>query len=176
MSDDFMGNLGSAFGGLVDSLSQTGLVPKDDPAVKLLGAQKEVSNLKKQEAEIYAEIGRQAFAAAPETYAQGDKLRLIQSNLADAEGKLNALKQELDEAKRAEEEARKAEEEARRAREAAGAATRCQSCGNQNPEGTQFCQECGTKLGAPAKAFCTSCGAELTAGARFCGACGTRQE
>ena len=171
MGSKIFGDLGSAFGGLVDGLSKTGLIPKDDPAVKLLSAQKDVSELKKQEDSIFAAIGRQAFDAAPDAYGQRDKLRLIQANISEAEEKVKVLQQELDEAKRAEEEERKA-------KEAAESATRCPSCGNQNPEGTHFCQECGTKLGVvqAARVFCTSCGAELQFGARFCGGCGAKQD
>ena len=59
------GNLGDTLGGLVSGLAKSGLAPKDDPAVKLLNAQSEVSDLQKQEAEILVEIGRQAFAQNP---------------------------------------------------------------------------------------------------------------
>ena len=53
--------------------------------------------------------------------------------------------------------------------------TPCSACGAANPEGTNFCQQCGAKLGPPAASFCTSCGAKLAAGAPFCGACGAKQ-
>jgi DNA-directed RNA polymerase subunit M/transcription elongation factor TFIIS len=174
----------------------------EGPSAGILSAQKEISDLKKQEETLFVEVGRQAFAANPDGYAQSDELKRIQSNIRDSEEKLEALQREAEEAQRAAEEARRAKEEADAATrcpscgsqnpegtkfcqecgtklgapaEEAGSATRCPSCGNQNPEGTKFCQECGTKLGAPAQAFCSTCGTELQAGARFCVSCGAQQ-
>src|SRR5262245_54842426 len=46
---------------------------------------------------------------------------------------------------------------------------RCPSCGVENPEGTKFCEECGTKLAR----VCPSCGQEVRPTAKFCGACGS---
>ena len=94
-------------------------------------------------------------------WPRSDKLKLIQSNIASVQAKLNAAKAE----QQAKEQAEKEEK----------AACTCPSCGHENPEGVKFCQECGTKLGGSAKKHCTSCGAELTPGTRFCGECGARQ-
>ena len=50
------------------------------------------------------------------------------------------------------------------------------------PPGTNFCQECGTRLTQPvqqapaAKRFCPNCGTEVIAGHRFCSGCGTKME
>lgn len=58
----------------------------------------------------------------------------------------------------------------------------CPNCGAYNPEGTNFCQECGTRLTQPvqqapaAKRFCPNCGTEVIAGHRFCSGCGTKME
>jgi class 3 adenylate cyclase/tetratricopeptide (TPR) repeat protein len=46
---------------------------------------------------------------------------------------------------------------------------RCPSCGAENAEGMNFCEQCGTALGWP----CPSCGHELKPTAKFCGKCGT---
>src|SRR5262245_1473457 len=46
---------------------------------------------------------------------------------------------------------------------------RCLSCGGENPEGMNFCEECGAKLART----CPSCGQEVRSTARFCGGCGT---
>lgn len=165
MGNDLFGNLGGGLGGLVKGLSS--IMPQDDPAVKMMNAHTQVSDLQKQEQQLYAQIGRMAIEqygmdAFGET---AEKLRLVQSNLQIANKELNAQK--------AEQEAAKAEEEARRrAEEEAAAAFRCPSCGHINPEGTKFCQECGAKIGASA---CVSCGAPLPPGSRFCGECGARQ-
>lgn len=47
----------------------------------------------------------------------------------------------------------------------------CGSCGNENPDGTRFCGQCGTA--AAATWACGSCGNENPAGTRFCGHCGS---
>ncbi len=54
MANDFL----SGLGGLVKGLS--GFMPQDDPAVQMLNSQTQVNDLKKQEADIYAEIGKAA--------------------------------------------------------------------------------------------------------------------
>lgn len=159
------GGLGGSLGGLVKGLSS--IMPQDDPAVKMMNAQTEVSSLQKQEQDLYAEIGRKAVQMyGIDTFGDtANKLKLVQANLQTAQEALNATK--------AQQAAAKAEEDARRqAEEAAAAALRCPSCGHTNPEGTKFCQECGAKIGASA---CVSCGAPLQAGSRFCGECGARQ-
>ena len=45
------------FGGLIKGLS--GFMPQDDPDVKLMSAQSDLSDLQQQETAIYADIGRQ---------------------------------------------------------------------------------------------------------------------
>lgn len=153
-----LGNLGGALGGLMGGLAKSGLVPKDTTEGKLLVAHTELSDLKKQEDELLIEIGRQAYEQNPSIWPQTDKLKLIRSNMAEAEATLNEAKQ--------------AQEQAEAAKAADDAVGRCSSCGHKNPEGIKFCQECGGKLGA---VFCTGCGATLAAGTRFCGECGASQ-
>lgn len=161
MGNDLLGGLGSSLGGLMKGLS--GFMPQDDPAVKLMNAQTEVGDLKKQEEALYAEIGRQAVQAyGPDSFGDtANKLKLVQSNLHSAQAKLDATKSEQE----AKAQAEKAEK----------AACTCPDCGHENPEGTKFCQECGAKLGASGNSHCTSCGAQLAPGTRFCGECGARQ-
>ena len=151
MGNDLFGGLG----GLMKGLS--GLMPQDDPNVKLMNAQGDLDGLKKQENELYVEIGKLAYqrdgaAAWP---GQAEKLNLVQMNIADAEEKLGLAKQQ--------------KSEAEQAKKTADAASCCPACGHQNPEGTRFCQECGGKLGG---LVCTQCGAALSPGTRFCGECG----
>ena len=161
MADLFsgLGNMGG-LGDLVGGFSK--MMPQDDPNVKAFNAQKELADFQKQEADVFEQIGRKAFeqngaAAFP---AEAEKLKLIQSNIAATQEKLNATQNEA--------------KAAQAAQQQADAARTCSSCGHYNPEGVNFCQECGTKLGAPAKMFCGSCGAENPAGTRFCGGCGAK--
>ena len=161
MADLFggLGNLGG-LGDLVGGFSK--MMPQDDPNVKAFNAQKELSELQKQESDVFAEIGRKVYeqngmAAFP---AEADKLKLIKSNIAAAQEKLDAMQNE---AKTAE-----------AAQQQADQARTCPNCAALNPEGVKFCQDCGTKLGAPAKAFCGQCGTENPPGTKFCGSCGAK--
>lgn len=45
---------------------------------------------------------------------------------------------------------------------------KCPACGGSNPEGKQFCGDCGTRL----VVRCGQCGAESVVGKKFCGDCG----
>lgn len=70
-------------------------------------------------------------------------------------------------------------------------AVKCRSCGKANPDGTSFCQFCGTRMGeaglpparaekiaapsgADAAGHCPSCGSDNPSGTNFCQMCGTR--
>jgi hypothetical protein len=158
MANDLFGNLGGIFGSIAKSV-----MPKDSPDGKLLSAQSDLSSLREQESDILLEIGRAAYEQNPSVWEQDGKLRLIRANIAEAQSVLDAAEAE-----------KKAAEAAKKA---ASDALTCPNpeCGHINPEGVKFCQECGTKLGAPAKTFCTTCGAELAPGTRFCGSCGAKQ-
>jgi len=155
-----LGGIGDAIGDLVDGLSKG--MGAADPDGKIAAAQAQITGLRQQETAMLAEIGRQAFAANPLGYEQGEDLRRLQAEIAAATERLTALQQE-------EEHARLARENAKAS---ADAAIHCPACGCQNREGTRFCQECGAKLD---RAFCVACGGALTPGARFCGACGAKQ-
>jgi len=155
MAGDFLGGLG----GLMKGLS--GFMPQDDPAVKMMNNQTEVNDFKKQETEIFAQIGKQVVEQqGTVSFGElGERLKLVQINLAAAEAKLKAAQQEQEAAQQAENEA--AEQ------------STCPECGLQNADGVKFCQECGAKL-AVAKVFCSNCGAENAPGTKFCGSCGTK--
>lgn len=151
-----MNDLFGGLGGLMKGLS--GFMPQDDPDVKVMTAQSEVSDMKKQETELYAQIGRQALAKGDAQFPELEsKLRLVQENLSIAQEKLKNAQLEKD----ALEAAKRAEDEK----------LTCPQCGSRNPDGIKFCQECGAKLGA---VKCKECGEELVPGTRFCGECGTR--
>jgi len=153
-----MADLFSGLGGLMKGLSN--FMPQDDPNTKLLKLQGEVADLKKQETNLYTEIGKKAVEQyGLDSFGElAEKLKLILSNLDTAN------KQLADE--------QKAAEEREKAKKEALAERTCLQCGNENPEGTNFCQECGTKLSV--LACCPSCGAEVSAGIKFCQECGTK--
>ena len=155
---DLLGGLGG-LGGLMKGL--TNFMPQDDPKTQLLKLQTEVSDLKKQETDLYTEIGKKAVQQyGLESFGDmADRMKLIRSNIAAAEAKLK-------DAQSAEEERERAEKQARQGRT-------CPACGHENPEGTKFCQECGGKLGG---VKCPSCGADNGPGVKFCNECGTRLE
>jgi len=46
---------------------------------------------------------------------------------------------------------------------------KCPRCQRENPTGSSFCLECGSRLGLT----CASCGTDLPAGSKFCNKCGT---
>lgn len=51
----------------------------------------------------------------------------------------------------------------------------CQKCGAQQPDGSAFCGNCGTKLvESPQKRICPHCNHELAADMMFCDQCGSR--
>ncbi|NLA71963.1 MAG: zinc ribbon domain-containing protein [Clostridiaceae bacterium] len=158
MANDFLGGLG----GLMKGLSGMG-IPMNDPSTKMITAQIEVSDLQKQELELYAEMGKKAFAqCGTEKFAEeAERLQLVQSNLSIAQDKLAAATAEYENMK-SEEKARICE-------------CTCSCCGYENPEGTKFCNGCGAKLIQWEKLFCVVCGEELAPGVRFCGQCGSEQ-
>lgn len=153
MGNDLFGSIGGLVKGFVDYL------PQDDPDVMLMKVRSEIDDMKKQETEIYAEIGRQAVSKHEEQYPEAEQLRLIQANLTQAQVRLEKAENE----KAARDKEKQSEE----------AECTCYSCGCVNSPGVKFCRECGARLG-PVK--CRRCGAELAPGTRFCGECGANQE
>ena len=128
---------------MVGGLANSGLVPKDTPEGKLFAAQSELSGLQKQEADILAEIGRQAYGQNPDAWPQSDKLKLIQSNIASVQAKLNAActcpscgHENPEGVKFCQECGTKLGGSAKK---------HCTSCGAELTPGTRFCGECGAR-------------------------------
>lgn len=147
------------FGGLVKGLTE--IMPQDDPDVRLFKAQTEVKELAGQEAALYGEIGKEAVEQyGLDSFGElAGRMKLVQDNRAAAEAKLKELLEE----KEAREQAERASLESRT----------CPQCGTENPEGTRFCQECGTPLGGTPN-LCPSCGTPNPVGTNFCKECGTK--
>ena len=140
----------------------SGLMPQDDPDVKVLNARTDLDDLQKKELEIYAQIGKQAISQqGPAAFGElSERLRLVQSDIQAAEQKIK--------------EAEQAKEQQEQAKKQAMAQRTCPNCGTENPEGVNFCQQCGTKLGGTAKLLCPQCGAENAPDTKFCGNCGSK--
>lgn len=163
----------SILDGIVKGL--TGILPEDDPDVKILNAQTELKELVAKEEKTFSRFGRRVYETDggenyPEIKAELDRLAV---GRREAEERLQAARDEKVALERAATEERVRRENEEQARS-------CPDCGNINPEGTNFCSECGTKLAAPAppatKRFCSNCGNEIAAGYRFCSACGTKTD
>lgn len=144
---------------------------QDDPDVKIFNAQTEMKEFSEREGKIYARLGRQVYETdGGENYPEiRAELDLLAANKQAAESRLQAARNEKAALERARREAEEQEHS-------------CPNCGAYNPEGTNFCQECGTRLTQPvqqapaAKRFCPNCGTEVIAGHRFCSGCGTKME
>ncbi|MFS2806740.1 zinc ribbon domain-containing protein [Parabacteroides distasonis] len=135
--------MGDILTGFVKGLS--GFMPQDDPDVKIFNAQTEMKELSEKEEKIYARLGRQVYETdGGENYPEiKAELDLLVANKQAAESRLQAACDEKAALERA-------EAEERACREADEQAHSCPNCGAYNPEGTNFCQECGTRLTQPA--------------------------
>lgn len=143
----------------------------ESPEAKIYALEKNINALAQKQNKLYTDIGK--IAVQKYGYAEfaeaGAELEGLDKEAAEMNALMQSYQEEIEKRQAAAAAAREA------AANAAAASLVCSSCGAQNPEGYRFCQECGTKLEAPAKSFCGECGAELVAGARFCGACGAKQ-
>ena len=148
-----------ALGGLMKGLSS--FMPQDDPDVKVMNAASDVSDLEKQEAELYADVGKKALSKQNSEIEYAVEL----AQLASIRAKILQAQETLKQA----EEAKKEKIGAKRS----AAIATCPNCDYVNPEGIKFCQECGTKLGQ-SRPICAKCGAAAEPGIKFCGECGAR--
>lgn len=157
--------MGDILTGIVKGLS--GFMLQDDPDVKIFNAQTEMKEFSEREGKIYARLGRQVYETDggenyPEIRAELD-LHAANKQAAESRPRTCRGRGTCPPGSR-------------------GAEHSCPNCGAYNPEGTNFCQECGTRLTQPvqqapaAKRFCPNCGTEVIAGHRFCSGCGTKME
>ena len=147
------------FGGLMKGLGA--FIPQDDPNVKLFQSQSEISELKKKELELYAQIGKKLYPTIAEQPEYSD----LAAELKFTQKKLQTLKADFQVAQTMKSEQEQKEQEQLRRRT-------CPNCETLNPEGVKFCQECGAKLNLSSKIKCLECGAEFPISTMFCGECG----
>jgi uncharacterized OB-fold protein len=161
------------FGGLMKGLKPlmdvTGVKP--DESMQLTIVQGEVMELEGKKREVLAELGQATYDMVKSNTLNNEKLLSLCTKVDEAESQLNLKRAELEKSQRAAEE-KKREEEAKLA------SRTCPSCGEVNPEGTRFCQNCGSKLGIekPSGNVCKACGAANSPESRFCGECGAKLE
>lgn len=154
-----MADLFGGLGGLMKGLSS--FMPQDDPNTKIFNANNELNELQQRELELYAEIGKKVISDIGDRPEFADIVSELQENQRRQVKIREVLKAAEDEKKEKE---RKEQEEKE--------ALTCPNCDYVNPEGVKFCQECGTKLGAPSKSACPGCGMKNPPESRFCGECG----
>ena len=154
MGNDLLGGLG----GLMKGLS--GLMPQDDPNVKLLNLQMELNENQKKEQELYAKVGMKALEKeGDEAYSElSGRLWLVQRDIRDLQTQLNSTKQEIQER----EKQIQTQKQLRT----------CPDCDTENPEGVKFCQEYGTAFGGERQLIRPQYGTENPPETRFCGNCG----
>jgi uncharacterized OB-fold protein len=144
---------------------------KADESMQLAVTQGEVAELEGKKRTALAELGQEAYEMVKTNVWNREKLIPLCSAVDDADTQLNAKRSELDKAQKAADEKRREDEEKLALRT-------CPNCSEVNPEGTRFCQSCGSKLGVkkPAGNVCKSCGAVNGPDTRFCGECGAKLE
>ncbi|MDP4088689.1 MAG: zinc ribbon domain-containing protein [Bacillota bacterium] len=151
--------------GLKPLMDATGVKPDED--MKAAIAQGEVAELEGKKKEALAKIGLAAYEMVMKSTYSRELLLPLCSEVDALETQLKNKMQELNKAK---EEA----ENKRREEEARLAARTCPTCGEENAEGSKFCQSCGGKLGIkkPLEIICAKCGAANGPESKFCGECG----
>lgn len=155
--------------GLKPLMDATGV--KADESMQLTIVQGEVAELEGKKREALAEIGQAAYNMVKSNTLNREQLIALCQKADEVDVQVNIKRAEL-------EKAQKAADEKKREEEAKLASRTCPSCGEVNPEGTRFCQNCGSKLGIEKAAgnVCKACGAANSPESRFCGECGAKLE
>lgn len=152
MNQDIFSGLLKGFGAFL---------PQDDPEVKLMNLQSQLSDAKQALQNSYAALG---LALLP-TIEKDERYKKELDLIAVYKHQVATLQTQLDDFMREKQEREQiAQSQAR--------ASYCQACGSANEAGAKFCQDCGKKLGG--LLTCSRCGKENPLDTRFCSECGTR--
>ena len=123
-------------GAFFDSLKNSAKIGTDEvkKSMRVGQLQSEISQLEKQQNDIYAKIGRMAVESdGPDKYGDlGTKLIELQENAAAKSAELAELKPE--------------EPKSASAESSGDAGGFCKTCGTKYTPGTKFCSSCGAKL------------------------------
>ena len=154
---------------------------KTGDAIEITKLNAKIASEKSAMTELYKQLGEKIY----EKYAQGayqseDMAALFaavdarKAGIAEAEGKILAIREENQTKAQAAAEVQPAEN-------TASAGVVCSGCGAVCADGVKFCDQCGTKIevsvpAAEEKKVCCCCGAEAVSGVKFCSQCGTKIE
>lgn len=144
---------------------------KQDESMQLAVLQGEVMELEGKKKSTLAELGETAYEFVKSNTWDRERLLPLCTAVDDAEIQLRNKRMELEKAQKTVDEKKREEEEKLAART-------CPNCNEVNAEGTNFCQNCGSRLGVkkPASNVCKSCGAVNGPDTKFCGECGAKLE
>ena len=154
-----LGVLGDILGGMVSGLAGSGLVPKNSPDGRLFTAQSEMFKLKKQEAELLLEVGRQAYKQNPTAFPQNEKLKLIHANMAEAQVEIDEANREKEQSSQEESPVSGRTESNTNKEDAREAYIRAAS--EFDTPDTRICKKCETRIRDPKVTECFYCGESL---------------
>lgn len=144
---------------------------KQDESMQLAVLQGEVMELEGKKRSAFAELGQAAYDFVKSNTWNRERLLPLCAVVDDAELQLKNKHIELEKTQKAVDDKKLEEEEKLAART-------CPNCNEVNPEDTNFCRNCGSRLGVKKAAanVCKSCGAVNGPDTRFCGECGAKLE
>ncbi len=154
---------------------------KTGDAIEITKLNAKIASEKSAMAELYKQLGEKIYEKyTAGAYQDEDMTALFASvdgrkaAIAEAEGKITAIREENQAKVQAAAEVHPAEN-------AAPAGVVCPNCGAVAAEGVKFCDQCGTNIqvsvsAAEEKKVCCCCGAEVVSGVKFCSQCGTKIE